>query len=137
MQRRGNVVAAEDLRVRRVPVGLLRPLEEQVAELVRVRLRQQGEDPRLPRTSAGDLWDVARQAPHRSARVVTTFRSRLVPGANGFLNAPKNLASCIGRASQMCTARPITVAASPGSSHASICLAVSASGTSPALKKFT
>ena len=45
---RGHLVAAEDLRVRRVRVGLLRPLEEPVAELVRVRLRQQDQDPRLP-----------------------------------------------------------------------------------------
>ena len=46
-------MAAEDLRVRRVRVGVLRPLEEPVAELVRVRLRQQAQDPGLPRAPGG------------------------------------------------------------------------------------
>ncbi len=51
--RRGRgVVAAEGLRVRRVRVGVLRPVQEPVAELLRVRLRQQAEDPRLPGPTA-------------------------------------------------------------------------------------
>ena len=44
-----GLVATEDLRLRRVRLGLLRPLEEPVAPLLRVRLRQQAQDPRLPR----------------------------------------------------------------------------------------
>ena len=50
--RERGLVAAEDLRVRRVRVGLLRPVEEPVAPLLRVRLRQQAQDPRLPRPSS-------------------------------------------------------------------------------------
>ena len=46
------LVAAEDLRVRRVRVGLLRPVEEPLPALLRVRLRQQAQDPRLPRTAS-------------------------------------------------------------------------------------
>ena len=44
-----DLAAPQDLRVGRVRVGLLRPLEEPVPPLVRVRLRQQGQDPCLPR----------------------------------------------------------------------------------------
>ena len=43
-----HLVAAQDLRLGRVRVGLLRPLEEPVPQLLRVRLRQQAQDPRLP-----------------------------------------------------------------------------------------
>ena len=46
---RGHLATPQDLRVGRVRVGVLRPLEEPVPPLVRVRLRQQGQDPRLPR----------------------------------------------------------------------------------------
>ena len=49
-----DLVAAEDLRVRRLRVGLLRQLEEPLEELVRVRLRQQGQDAQLPREAAGE-----------------------------------------------------------------------------------
>ncbi len=42
------LAASEDLRVRRVRVGLLRPVQEPLPLVVRVRLRQQGEDPGLP-----------------------------------------------------------------------------------------
>ncbi len=49
----GILVAPEDLRLRRMRVGLLRPLEEQVPELVRVRLWQQDQDPRLPCPQVG------------------------------------------------------------------------------------
>ena len=50
---RRPLAALEDLRVRRVRVGLLRPVQEPVPFLVRVRLRQQGEDPRLPGAQGG------------------------------------------------------------------------------------
>ena len=49
------LVAPQDLRVRRVRVGLLRPLQEPVAALLRVRLRQQAQDPRLPGAAAGGI----------------------------------------------------------------------------------
>ncbi len=49
-----DLVAPEDLRVRRLRVGLLRPFEESLEELVRVRLRQQGQDAQLPREAAGE-----------------------------------------------------------------------------------
>ena len=45
------MVAAEDLCVGRVRVGVLRPFQEPVPVLVRVRLRQQGQDPGLPRAA--------------------------------------------------------------------------------------
>ena len=45
--------AAQDLLVRRVRMGLLRQVEEPLGALVRVRLRRQAEDARLPREAAG------------------------------------------------------------------------------------
>ena len=68
-----HLVASQDLRVRRVRVGLLRPLEEPVPQLLRVRLRQQAQDPRLPgppargrpARSTGRRLRVARRRPRR------------------------------------------------------------------------
>ena len=77
-----QLATAQDLRARRVPVGVLRPVEEPLPDLVRVGLRQQGEDAQLPRPATRDSparWHWCLASPSAGRTPV-----RAVPGSTFF-----------------------------------------------------
>ena len=71
-----HLAAAEDLCGRRLPVGLRRHHEEPLPGLVRVGLRQQGQDPQLPGPEEGRGGPLAANAARGSGSTSAAARSR-------------------------------------------------------------